>query len=310
MGEPLLVPDVSQEPRYVWMQGSHTRSELTVPIKVKGAVVGVLDVQSDRLAGFDDSDLVMLQSLANQAAIAIENARLYEQAQRLAVLEERNRLARDLHDAVTQTLFSASLVAEALPISWESSQQEGRQLLKELQQLTRGALAEMRTLLLELRPTALVDSSLEGLLHQLAEAVTGRAGVPVTVTVEGKSVLPPDVHVALYRIAQEALNNVVKHARASQVTVRLCCISFASAETDGEGRETVKLSVSDDGRGFDPHDVPSDRLGLGIMRERAQAIGATLTIESQPGGGTQIRVLWEEDEGRGMIVDDQSVVRI
>jgi len=299
MGEPLLVPDVSQEPRYVWMQGSHTRSELTVPIKVKGAVVGVLDVQSDRLAGFDDSDLVMLQSLANQAAIAIENARLYEQAQRLAVLEERNRLARDLHDAVTQTLFSAGLVAEALPISWESSQQEGRQLLKELRQLTRGALAEMRTLLLELRPTALVESSLEGLLHQLAEAATGREGVPVTVTVEGKSVLPSDVHVALYRIAQEALNNVVKHARASQVAVRLRCTSSASTGTDGEGRETVELSVSDDGRGFDPRDVPSDRLGLGIMRERAQAIGATLTIESQPGGGTRIRVVWGKGEGRG-----------
>jgi signal transduction histidine kinase len=213
-----------------------------------------------------------------------------------AVSAERSRLARDLHDAVTQTLFSASLIAETLPRSWERDQKKGRRLLEELRQLSRGALAEMRTLLLELRPAALVETRLSDLLHQLAEAATGQGGVPVEVTVEGECALPQDVHIALYRITQEALNNVTKHARASQVTVHLCCPPFSSIETDGEQREKVKLVVSDDGRGFDPDEVSPDSLGLGIMQERAEAIGATLEIESGPGhgSGTQIKVMWEK----------------
>jgi signal transduction histidine kinase len=158
--------------------------------------------------------------------------------------------------------------------------------LQDLRQSSRGALAEMRTLLLELRPAALVEADLGDLLRQLAEAATGREGLPVTVAVEGKLELPPDVHVALYRIAQEALNNVVRHARASQAMVRLRRFPPAS----------VELHISDDGRGFDPASVPPDHLGLDIMRERAEAIGATLKIDSQPGHGTQITVVWEEGE--------------
>ena len=295
-GEPLLVPDVSQEPRYLLLpEATRTRSELAVPLKTKTGVIGVLDVQSDRPNAFDESDLTVLQSLANQAAIAIENARLYAQAQQAAALEERSRLARDLHDAVTQTLFSASLIGEVVPTLWESDQDEARKLLKELRQLTRGALAEMRTLLLELRPAALAEASLEDLLRQLGEAVTGRIGVPVAVTVEGQYDLPPEVHVALYRIAQEALNNVVKHARATEVEVSLRCTSLPEA-TDGEQQEEVELRVSDDGCGFDSSSVPSDRLGLGIIRERTQAIGATLEIESEPGEGTRVSVVWTSDE--------------
>jgi len=291
-GEPLLVPDVSQEPRYICLPDSiETRSELVVPLKTKTEVIGVLNVESDQLDGFDESDLAVLQSLAHQAAIAIENARLYEESQQAAALEERSRLARDLHDAVTQTLFSASLIGEVVPTLWESDKEEGRQLLKELRQLTRGALAEMRTLLLELRPAALAEASLDELLRQLAEGVTGRTGVPVSVTVEGQYEVPPDVHVALYRIAQEALNNVVKHAQASQVGVSLLCTSLPD-RIEGERRERVELRVSDDGRGFDPSSVPPDRLGLGIIHERAQAVGATVEIESEPGHGTQIIVVW------------------
>jgi ligand-binding sensor domain-containing protein/signal transduction histidine kinase len=288
-GEPLVVPDVSKDPRYVWLQGSRTRSELVVPIMVKRRVMGVLDVQSDRLNAFDDTDLAVLQSLGHQVGAAVENARLYEQAQEAAVMAERSRLARDLHDAVTQTLFSASLIAEAVPESWELDQREGRQLLSELQQLTRGALAEMRTLLLELRPAALVETAMTDLLHQLSEAATGRAGAPVTVIVSGDCVLPPDVHVALYRIAQEALNNVVKHARASQADVSLRCPAGPA-----EGGKDVELCIRDDGRGFDPEAVGPDHLGLGIMRERAEGIGARIEIESDVGVGTQVRVLWSE----------------
>jgi signal transduction histidine kinase len=291
-GEPLLISDVSQDPRYVWMQGSNTRSELTVPIKVKGQVIGVLDIQSDRLNAFDGSDLTVIQSLASQTAIAIENARLYDQARGLAVTEERQRLARELHDAVTQTLFSASLIAEALPDLWELDQEEGRELLKELRQLSRGALAEMRTLLLELRPSAVVEAGLGDLLRQLGEAIAGRTGAPVHVLVEGQHELPPDVHVALYRIAQEALNNVVKHARACEAEVILR--RTVSTVADEGKRLMAELQVSDDGCGFDTGAIGPNRLGLSIIRERAESIGAELTIESQPGRGTRISVVWEE----------------
>jgi signal transduction histidine kinase len=193
-GKPLVIPDVSQEPRYVWMHGSQTRSEVTIPILVKGRVIGVLDTQSDQVNAFDETDLAVLQSLAHQAGAAIENAQLYEQAQQAAVLEERSRLARELHDAVTQTLFSASLLAEALPVSWRGDPEEGEKLLEELKQLNRGALAEMRTLLIELRPAALIEANFKDLLNQLAEAVSGREGLPVDVLVNCACVLPPDVH--------------------------------------------------------------------------------------------------------------------
>ncbi|MDH4209069.1 MAG: sensor histidine kinase, partial [Anaerolineae bacterium] len=227
--------------------------------------------------------------VAHQAAIAIENARLYEQAQHAAALEERGRLARELHDAVTQTLFSASLIGEVLPTLWESDPAEGRELLGELRQLTRGALAEMRTLLLELRPTALAESNIQDLLGQLGEAVTGRSGVPVSVEVEGEPLLPPEVHVALYRIAQEALNNVVKHAHATEVSVLLRCGAPSGDNQAGYSR-TARLEVRDNGRGFDPGSLPADRLGLGIIHERAEAIGATLEIRTGPGAGTTIVV--------------------
>jgi PAS domain S-box-containing protein len=211
---------------------------------------------------------------------------LFQQTREVAVLEERSRLARDLHDAVTQTLFSASLIADVLPRLWERNPDEGQRRLQELRELTRGALAEMRTLLLELRPSALVDAELGDLLRQLAESIIGRARVPVALEMEGECDLPAGVKVALYRIAHEALNNVAKHAGASQATVNLRCRP-----------EQVELHVSDDGRGFDPEGIPPESLGLGIMRERAEAIGATLTVESEIGRGTQVVVVWTDTAG-------------
>jgi GAF domain-containing protein/HAMP domain-containing protein/anti-sigma regulatory factor (Ser/Thr protein kinase) len=295
-GEPLLVPDVTKDSRYLLLPGSEEiRAEVAVPLQTSTGVIGVLDVQSDRLHSLDESDLAVLKSVAHQAAIAIENARLYEQAQQAAALEERSRLARDLHDAVTQTLFSASLIGEVVPTVWESDETEGRKLLQELRHLTRGALAEMRTLLLELRPAALAESSLDELLRQLCEAASGRSGVAIKVVIEGdERELPPDVHVALYRIAQEALNNVVKHARAADVQVRLGCTAPVEG-VDAERGIVVELAVMDNGCGFDPGQVSPDRLGLGIIRERAEAIGATLRIESEPGMGTEVSVLWHAE---------------
>jgi signal transduction histidine kinase len=288
-GRALLVPDVSEDPHYYEVpEIDETRSELAVPLRTKNQVIGVLDVQSKRLDAFDENDVVVLESLANQAAMAIDNARLYEQAQQLAALQERERLGRELHDAVTQTLFSASLIAEVLPRLWERDEDEGRRRLAELGQLTRGALAEMRTLLLELRPGALAEGSLADLLRQLAEATTGRVLIPVQLMVEGECSLPPDVQVALYRIAQEALNNVARHSGGSQALLELRC----------QG-ERVELIVADRGYGFDVERLSSEGMGLRIMRERAEDIGAAFSIHSQPSKGTQISVVWPDPQRKG-----------
>jgi signal transduction histidine kinase len=201
-----------------------------------------------------------------------------------AVAAERSRLARELHDAVTQTLFSASLIAEVLPRMWEIDPERGRQQLEEVRLLTRGALAEMRSLLMELRPEALTKAKMSDLLQQLGRAMTGRTGVRVAVTVEGEWSYPTTVQIALYRIAQEALNNVGKHAEAENVDVRLQC-----------GTDQVALAIEDNGQGFDAADMPPDRHGVEIMAERAAAIGARLDIESQPGHGTSVRVTWIAD---------------
>ncbi|MGE5776970.1 MAG: two-component regulator propeller domain-containing protein, partial [Chloroflexota bacterium] len=146
---------------------------------------------------------------------------LAEKAAQEAVTIERTRLARDLHDAVTQTLFSASLIAEVLPDIWNMNQAEGWKRLDELRQLTRGALAEMRTLLMELRPSALTEIPLPDLLRQLCESLIGRARLPIQLRVEGTRKLPSDLQICLYRITQEALNNVIKHAKATQALVTL-----------------------------------------------------------------------------------------
>jgi len=200
-GTPLNIPDVRKEPRYIHIKGSQACSELIVPIIAKEQVIGTLDALSDRLNAFDETDQIVMQSLAHQVGAAIENARLFQAEQRRAEQEERNRLARELHDAVTQTLFSASLIAEAVLPIWEKDPNQGRELLLELRSLSRGALAEMRTLLLELRPAALIETPLDDLLRQLGEAANGREGIPVNVIVEGQGVLPPEV-------------------RASQATIR------------------------------------------------------------------------------------------
>jgi nitrate/nitrite-specific signal transduction histidine kinase len=263
------------------MRAEGLRMAVSIPLMAKGKVLGAINLGSHRVQEVGPEELSLLASIGHQTGIAVENARLYEQAEETAVAAERSRLARDLHDAVTQTLFSASMIADVLPRIWERDPQEGHRRLEELRQLTRGALAEMRTLLVELRPSALVEAGTGDLLRQLGEAVTGRARVPVTVEVEGPCALPPDVKVAFYRIAQEALNNVVKHAQATRVAATLRCVE-----------DTVTLCIRDDGSGFRPDQVPSHHLGLGIMRERAAAVGATLTIESAIGQGTAVWVRW------------------
>jgi signal transduction histidine kinase len=200
-----------------------------------------------------------------------------------AVTAERTRLARDLHDAVTQTLFAASLIAEVLPELWAMDQQEAMKSTEELRQLTRGALAEMRTLLLELRPAALTQSRLSDLIRQLCEALIGRARLPITLVIEGDRSLPPEVQVAFYRIAQESLNNVFKYAHATEVKVGLFQTPLG-----------VHLEICDNGIGFDLSNQKTTSLGLRIMQERAEAIGAELSISSQPGTGVCVEAGWSE----------------
>jgi PAS domain S-box-containing protein len=212
---------------------------------------------------------------------------LAQQEMEKAAVAERQRLARDLHDAVTQTLFSASLVAAALPKVWAKDPAEGQRCLEELRQLTRGALAEMRMLLLELRPTALTEVGLVDLLRQLTEAAAGRGGFPVSYKVDGKCTVPPDVQVALYRVAQEALNNVLKHSGASDAAVHLACQA-----------DSALLSISDNGAGFNPETVSPKHLGLRIMQERAAGVGATVKVISTEGHGTQVTVAWPDASRR------------
>jgi len=299
--ETLTTEDVLADPRFppaqraaLVREGYH--SLLSTQVRMADQVFGSFSVGFRQPRPFSETEQRLLSALAQRAGLAIQNARLYEQAQQAATLEERQRLARELHDAVTQTLFSTALIAEVLPDLWRADPDEGRKRLAELRRLTRGALAEMRTLLIELRPGALTELPLGDLLRQLGEAVAGRTRLEVTSSVEGAPVaLPPGVQVAVYRIAQEALNNVVKHAQARQAMLSL------AYQPDGG----LRLRVADDGRGLpagpaavaSPTKGPAGHLGLSIMRERADAIGAHLTLHSRPGGGTAVDVSWHPTPG-------------
>jgi nitrate/nitrite-specific signal transduction histidine kinase len=279
------------------------RSAVEIPLAAKGTVFGALVLFAAADSELTPEQLASLSGLGNQIGMAVDNARLYAHAEESAAAMERNRLARDLHDAVSQTLFSASLIAEVLPRIYERDPQQGRERLEELRQLTRGALAEMRTLLLELRPAALAEANLPDLLQQLGEAVAGRSRIPVDVHVDGAVDVPAEVGVALYRVAQEALNNVAKHSEAEHASVLL-----RDCGDDEPERGALELVVADDGRGFDLEAVRPGSLGLGIMAERAEAIGAGLQVTSSPGEGTRVRAAWHPDARRGGSADSADEV--
>ncbi len=261
------------------------RAWLAVPIIIRDTVDWAMLLYYTEPRAFSNDEVELAVLLGNQVALAVENDRLRARSEEAARAAERNRLARELHDAVTQVLFSASLIAETMPRIWKKDPEEGQRGLEELRRLIQGALAEMRTMLLELRPAALKEQKLEILIRQLTDGLMARTRMPVTMTVVGDYWLPTEVKLALYRITQEALNNIVKHAQASQATVYLEC-------QPGQ----VILRVSDDGRGFAWDGLEPHKLGVGIMRERAQAIGARFALESQRDQGTQITVTWENTE--------------
>jgi two-component system nitrate/nitrite sensor histidine kinase NarX len=261
------------------LRGMH--SWMWVPLAVKSRTLGGLSVAFEKRSHFTSHHADLALSVANQAAITMINAELYGHAQALAVLEERQRLARNLHDAVNQSLFSAGLIAEVLPRLWDRDREEARRSLEDLRRLTRGAMAEMRSLLAELRPSTLTDADLGDLVRLLGNAFTGRTNIPVGLTLEGQGALPAEVQVAFYRVCQEALNNAAKHARAGAVDIHLKNANVA-----------VELTIGDDGQGFYPEQTASGHYGLSMMHERAEAVGAILSVTSQPGHGTEITMRW------------------
>jgi len=265
-----------------------SRSCLVVPLAVRGDAFGVLVLLDAASRSFNDDDLSLAGAFGDQAALAVENARLREQVERTATAAERSRLARELHDSVTQSLFAASLTAEALYHDADAASPAARDSLLDLQRLTRGALGEMRTLLVEMRPGALAQSPLGDLLEHVVQATQARTRIAVELDVAGEPPLPGDVTIALYRIAQEAMNNVVRHSQATRARARLTGSAAA-----------VELVVSDDGRGFDPAAVGPEQLGLRIMGERAQAVGATLCVTAGVGQGTVIAVTWPANGREG-----------
>jgi nitrate/nitrite-specific signal transduction histidine kinase len=276
----LVDNDVSQDPRFRPDPNSpDIRSELVIPLRIGNRIIGTLHLLSSEPGSFTAEDVLVAQSLGDQIAIAIENARLYERSRELAVLEERNRLARELHDAMNQSLYSIVLFAGAAHKEAEKAGQDSiRRYLTRVESMAQQALKEMRLMLYELRPQELEQRGLVGALQQRLEAVEGLAGVDVKLQINGEIDLPPPMEETLYRIVQEALNNALKHAAATSVTV-----SIASQDSQ------VEVKVIDDGVGFDPSE-PTHTAGMGVasMCDRAHELGATLQIESAREEGTSV----------------------
>ncbi|WP_395110755.1 histidine kinase [Actinomadura sp. SCN-SB] len=279
-----VLTDPAWEPLRPVMAAFSWDTYISVPLTVGGRTLGVLNgfYPPDHDPG--EEEVAFLRTMCDQAAIAVENARLLDEAEGKAALEERQRIARDLHDSVCQSLFSLTLRMRAVELAAErldaAADPDGRLRanVATARRLAHDTLAEMRGLVLELRPGALPDLGLEQAVRQHAAAVAVREGLAVDVRGSAGDGLDDDTVENLYRIFQEALHNVVKHACARTVQVRL--------GRDGEG----VLEVGDDGRGFDPSAPAPGRLGLVGMAERARRIGADLTIDSAPGRGTRLRV--------------------
>jgi PAS domain S-box-containing protein len=239
---------------------------------------------------------------SERGAVAISHENITErvwaekQLAQAAATAERERLARDLHDSVSQSLFMAASITEVLPRVLEQDPDAAQRALTQLRWLSQGALAEMRTLLLELRPAMFEKQEIATLLRQLTDGVMAKTRIPVGTTVVGECNLPNDVRMTLYRIAQEALNNIIKHAQANEIFLNLRC------EPD-----EVMLSIRDDGRGFDPNTAAFGGMGISIMGERAQAVGAEFDLESKPDQGTKITVTWSESNHTKEVASDEQL---
>jgi signal transduction histidine kinase len=257
--------------------------ELTIciPLIAQGRTVGAINLGSRSLRPVTPEESSLLASIGHQIGVAVDNAHLYEQAQQLAVMKERNRLARDLHDSVTQALYGVTLYSEAASRQLSSGDMDlVADHLSEIRTTAQESLREMRLLIFELRLPALRSEGLAAALQARLESVESRVGLDTTFRVEGDSKLSPDVEEGLYRIAQEALNNTLKHAHASSVSVVL-----------HHNDRAVSMSIQDDGIGFDPSEARAQSgFGLRGMEERVARLGGRLSVKSSPGEGTRIEV--------------------
>jgi nitrate/nitrite-specific signal transduction histidine kinase len=270
--------DAQQLQGYPWIKG--LVSLLVVPLKVDTKVIGILNILN-KPGELTQEDMRIIDLFADQAAIIIEHVRLQYQAEQLAVLEERQRLARELHDSVTQALYSVTLYADAARMAFSAQKWDALERnLQEVRNMAREAMYDMRLLVFELRPFMLETEGLASALRTRLAAVEGRSGLKTEVLVEGERRLPIKFEEELYRIAQEGLNNVVKHAEATQVQIQL-----------KYDENTVSLEVMDDGKGFEPEAATqSGGFGLQGIKERVQQLGGTMKIESVPLKGTRLRV--------------------
>jgi len=288
--QPYRAPNVQEDPRFEGWPDAHPkmRSFLGVPIVSRGRVVGafyVTDRRGPRRSDFTDEDQRLIETLATHAAVAIENAQLNERSRELSVIEERNRLARELHDAVNQTLFSASLTAEAAAMLVDTSPGDAKRQLKTVQELTRAAMEEMRSLIFELRPADLGEDGLVPTLRKHVDVLRRVHGKEIALAIDGEPSVNARIEREVFRIAQEALANALRHGAPEHVDVRLQA---------HDGR--LGLRIADDGTGFDTRARDLGRhLGLVSMRERAEAIGGRLRIRSRPGAGTTVSLEVELD---------------
>jgi PAS domain S-box-containing protein len=279
---PLMTPNLGVDPSVPQSLCDNLfNAYVGVPMRAKGKVVGVFSVLDEAGRRFGNDEVALLASIADQVGVAVENARLYQQAEQLAVMEERERLAHDLHDSVSQSLYSLTLLAEAARRLVRAGEAErAADYLTRLGETAHDALKEMRLLVYRLRPPALEGEGLVGAIQQRLGTVERRAGVKAHLLASDSIKLPPPVEDGLYRITQEALNNALKHAMASSVTVHIQLV-------DGH----VELEVADNGVGFDPN-APDHHEGMGLssMRERTKKLGGTLCLVTAPGQGTRVCV--------------------
>jgi signal transduction histidine kinase/sensor domain CHASE-containing protein len=260
----------------------YVRSWLGVPLMVKERIIGILRVDHEKPNRFNHQDAQLVLAFANQAAVAIENARLYEGAQSLAALEERQRLARELHDSVSQALYGIALGARTARTLLDRQDAEKEQLngpLDYVLSLAEAGLAEMRALIFELRPESLESEGLVVALNKRAEAISARHQINVNLDLCEEPPIPLKMKESLYRVAQEALNNIVKHARATRVDLSLACVNG-----------TIDLEVKDNGTGFDSNQDFPGHFGLHTMRERIEGLGGEFVIESALTEGPRIFV--------------------
>jgi signal transduction histidine kinase len=283
--EPYRTSDVRRDPRFRgWWPSAHPRmaSFLGVPIISGGAVAGAFYLTDKEGAEtFSDDDQALIETFAAHAALALENARLHERSRELSIVEERNRLARELHDAVTQKLFGVVLAAESGTALLARDVHEAAAQLALVRDLAREAMEELRSVIVHLRPVALESQGLAVALAKHVDVLRRTHGREIGLEVSGDEPVPAAIEADIFRIAQEALHNALRHAPAARIDVRLEC---------EPGR--VRLTVGDDGPGFDRdrHGARSRSLGLTTMAERARAAGGTLQIDTAPGAGTTVRL--------------------